>query len=135
MTTEVDHADTCGATYTPGPWTVVTTTHATFIHAAADQEFYVAEIYGRDPRIEKENARLISAAPELVEALREAANEIDSLVEETIASVCVLDRHGYDRTTADESDRAEIERIEAIQAKIRAALSKALNTPVSEDHD
>lgn len=54
--------------FTPGPWFLAseTPTSGTRIEADSYDEFFIAEAYGPN---ERANARLISAAPDLLDAL------------------------------------------------------------------
>lgn len=72
--------------HTPGPWTV---TSDGFIAAPSDQMnegYYVASLHGYAER--SANASLISAAPEMLEALMEARAQMQHLYGKTN----VLDR-------------------------------------------
>jgi len=65
------------AKYTPGPWTE----NGTSVHAANDQ--MIAAVYGDHPECKYDarmgaNARLISAAPDLVEACQRTLAMLES---------------------------------------------------------
>lgn len=57
--------------HTPGPWSVARHGYGTFYEAHAFIEHSVCGIWWPDGNVEQEaNARLIAAAPELLEALK-----------------------------------------------------------------
>lgn len=69
------------ATHTPGPWTVKKCVQQGFPLIVCGKEFYPAAILG-DGRLNRgtarANARLIAAAPELLESLRSLVNTLEA---------------------------------------------------------
>lgn len=156
---EVDHADTCGATYTPGPWTASVDHRLGYDRVVPT--WYVRDRNGlgvsmqpafSDESAAEANARLISASPELVEALKkhqaffqmivdhcfgtcsgESGSDLDygEFLEIGEKSGLLLteaydpDRHG------NEFDMEPGDTWYVPNHEGRAALSKALGTPVS----
>lgn len=117
MSTEktMDHADTCGATYTPRPWTAGEADQfGDFTIQREGKGLAIAAVTNGEMRRlcgewgeHTANARLIAAAPELVEALKH-----------------LLD-------TMEGPSRTSLEDIEIAICAGRAVLSKALGTPGS----
>ncbi len=62
--------------HTAGPWECVQLSHGTMLvrSKASGMNGYIAEIYSSRPSEWKANARLIAAAPELLDALMELAD-------------------------------------------------------------
>jgi hypothetical protein len=59
--------------HTPGPWTAED--EGASVHIAGHDGIWVAEVYGID---DNANARLIAAAPDLLQALTEVVETYDS---------------------------------------------------------
>jgi hypothetical protein len=87
--------------HTPGPWNIVST--ATYFEINDSEKFPILRINGGMTPIEA-NARLIAAAPELLEPLE------------------------YFTAFADLNDDGEDERFTAMLAKAHAAIAKAIGT-------
>ena len=129
--------------HTPGPWEVhddhperaciyIRQTEATYwadiaalYHAPGEEdEKDITGIWRNDP-VRVANARLIAAAPDLLEALMVATREIEYTARDLADSCCLLRDGVRDLTTAEPEDRAEIERLRGLHGQMNAAIAKA----------
>jgi hypothetical protein len=105
-------------THTPGPWKVISQGYErTGIFTNSNSQ--LAKIYIGN---QMENARLIAAAPELLEALKEAierGRELSERLERT--HLQLLHTNGFKK----ENELGEINRWKDAEVRIRAAIAKA----------
>ena len=67
--------------HTPGPWTARKEGGTWYVEVGHDQDYFdICELFGGGDKMEA-NARLIAAAPELLEALKKAIQGYSNLVE------------------------------------------------------
>lgn len=70
---------TAKAQHTPGPWQIVRHNHRIIVQDE-DGRFQLADAGLADNRVAEANARLIAAAPEILEALRRAAKRLEAVL-------------------------------------------------------
>lgn len=67
--------------HTPGPWEITVNNYDHYgIHQAGMNGMAIIWINKQHSEMDDANARLIAAAPELLEALRQAADELDAIM-------------------------------------------------------
>ena len=74
--------------YTPGPWTARKEGGTWYVEVGRDQDYFdICELFGGGIKMEA-NARLIAAAPEMLEALKVILGSKDEMVQ------WLIDNHG-----------------------------------------
>jgi hypothetical protein len=108
-------------THTPGPWRVEECgSHYQVECSAPEMSATVAVIMARNPSLTgRADARLIAAAPELLEALVWATNMAEALI--NLATEAIEAR----KVSGDPDDEEMMDYHEAQLAKARAAIAKA----------